>query len=196
MKSLTRIGIPTLLLVGLCAFVYAWFSAGSSKEQAEGLKSFAKGEMSPLLFLSPPPAMPLDPFTGPDDTDVRFSDFEGGVIVVNYWGTFCPPCVAEMPTLAELQTRYDPSVLKVVPITVDRVGDFPLARKELAELTDGRLEFFADKTRGVLFDTGIAGFPTTVVYSKDGKELARYEGEADWVSPEAIAFFDAVIASG
>ena len=196
MKSLTRIGIPTLLLVGLCAFVYAWFSAGGSKEPATGLKSYAKGEMSPLLFMSSPPPLPEDPFLGPDDKDVHFADFEGRVIVVNYWGTFCPPGVAEMPTLADLQSLYDPEELKVLPITVDRVGDYPQARKELSELTGDRLEFFSDPTRGVLFDTGIAGFPTTVVYSRTGKELARYEGEADWISPEAKAFFDAVIAEG
>jgi len=192
MAKLTRISIPVMLLIGLSAFVHACTQAGGSKEPEVGLQSLAVGEMSLLQFRDEVPPQPSEPILGPDDNEVRLSDFEG-VVVVNFWGTFCPPCVAEMPTLADLQSKYDPDKLKVVAITADNRQDIEKARKQLGELSDDRLDFFYDPQRGIIYDSAVGGFPTTIVYGPDGKEIARYEGEADWVAPETIAFFDAVI---
>ena len=194
MAKLTRIGIPVMLLIGLSAFVHACTQAGSSKEPEVGLKSLAVGEMSLLQVRDDVPPQPSEPILGPDDNEVRLADFDG-VVVVNFWGTFCPPCVAEMPTLADLQSKYDPDKLKVVAITADNRQDIEKARKELAELSDDRLDFFYDPQRGIIYDSAVGGFPTTIIYGPDGNEIARYEGEADWIAPETIAFFDAVIAN-
>ena len=194
MTRLTRIGIPLLLLIGLGAFVYVWFSAGGSKPKPEGLQSLAVGEMSLLRFDKANAPAPDNAFVGPQDDEVSFSDFEGRVVVVNYWATWCAPCVAEMPTLAELQTGYDPDKLIIIPISLDREGDYPQARRDLEQLTDGRLDFYTDPERGLIFASEIGGYPSTVIYSPDGAEIARYEGEADWVAPESKAFFNRIVS--
>lgn len=192
MSQLTRIGIPVMLLIGLAGFVHACSKAGTQNEPVVGLKSLAVGEMSLLQFRDDVPPQPSEPILGPDDNEVLLSDYNGKILVVNFWGTFCPPCVAEMPTLAELQERYS-DTMKVVAITADNRQDLEKARKELGELSDNRLDFFYDPKRGIIYDSAVGGFPTTIIYGADGSEIARYEGEADWVAPEALAFFDALI---
>ncbi|MAK61327.1 MAG: hypothetical protein CMK09_10140 [Ponticaulis sp.] len=192
MAYLTRYIIPVLLLIGLGAFVHACSKAGSPNETKIGLERLAVGEMTLLKFLDEVPPQPSEPILGPDDQEVRLSDFNDKVVIVNFWGTFCAPCVAEMPTLAELQEHYSDEV-KIVAITADNRQDLEKARTELAKLSDDRLDFFYDPKRGIIYDSMVGGFPTTIVYGTDGKEIARYEGEADWMAPESLAFFDAVI---
>lgn len=194
MAMLTRYGIPAMLLIGLCSVVYVWFSASSTTEPKTGLKTYAVGDLKSLQIRAEPPIQSDAELLGPDESMLTLADYQGRILVVNFWGTFCAPCIVEMPTLAALQDRYDENDLKVMAISVDRVGDFPLARKQLADLTDDRLEFFADPTRGVLFDSLVAGFPTTLIYGEDGSELARLEGEADWASDDAFSFFDALVS--
>ena len=181
MAKLTRISIPVMLLIGLSAFVHACTQAGGSKEPEVGLQSLAVGEMSLLQFRDEVPPQPSEPILGPDDNEVRLSDFEG-VVVVNFWGTFCPPCVAEMPTLADLQSKYDPDKLKVVAITADNRQDIEKARKQLAELSDDRLDFFYDPQRGIIYDSAVGGFPTTIVYGPDGKEISIKPKKVDQTS--------------
>ena len=192
MSYLTRIGIPVLLLIGLAAFVHACTKAGSEKEPAIGLQSLAVGEMSLLQFRDDLPPQPTEPILGPDDNEVRLSDYTGKIVVVNFWGTFCAPCVAEMPTLGDLQEHYS-DTMKVVAITADNRQDLEKARTELAKLSDNRLDFYYDPKRGIIYDSAVGGFPTTIIYGADGDEIARYEGEADWGAPETLAFFDALI---
>lgn len=116
---------------------------------------------------------------------------EGRVVVLNLWATWCAPCVTEMPTLAALQ-RARPQGLVVVPVSVDRAADAAKAGARLAELSGGILPFAHDPTMAATFAVRARGFPTTIVYDRNGRERARLAGEADWSSPEALALIDAV----
>jgi hypothetical protein len=98
-----------------------------------------------------------------------------------------------MPTLGELQHRFE-GRLRVIPVSIDSEGDRERAQAELARLSGNALPFYIDITRGVLFDTQAAGMPTTIIYNREGVEVARVSGAVDWVSDEAIAMLEAVIA--
>jgi thiol-disulfide isomerase/thioredoxin len=114
-------------------------------------------------------------------------------MVLNLWATWCAPCVEEMPTLGALQRRYGARV-NVIPISVDGEGQREKAQAELARLSDNSLPFLIDITRGVLFDVGAPGMPVTIIYDREGREVARLAGGADWAGDEAIALIDAVLA--
>ncbi len=191
MAAITRFGIPAMLLLGLGFVVYVWMSASSTPNSADQFKSLAKGKMKNLIFESDPPARPTAVFQGPEG-DVTFEEIETKVQVVNYWATNCPPCILEMPTLAKLQDNYAPEDLKVIAISLDRLGDHDMAKKKLEDLTEGKLEFYADHKMKTLFDAKVRGFPTTIIYNEAGDEVARYESDTDWASDEAFRFFDAV----
>jgi len=181
-----------MLAAGVIAFLYVLFFAASKPEQQGGLMRFAEGEMSELRLLEEAPAMPTRRLQGPEG-ETALSAFEGEVLVVNLWATWCAPCVEEMPTLAALQRTFE-GRLRVIPISVDGEGDLDRARQKLAELSGGDLPFFSDITRGVLFDVRATGMPVTIIYDRSGVELARLSGGADWSSPEALALMDVVVA--
>ena len=193
MAQLTRYGIPTMLLIGLGFVVYVALSASSTITTTSSLKSFAVGELRSMEFKAEPPPISTGRFVNADGVEMGYDDIDTKVLVVNFWATTCPPCVYEMPTLGELQSRYDPRDIKVLPMTFDRVGDYPKAKAQLAELTNGQLDFYGDPKMKTLFDAAARGFPTTVVYDASLTEIARYEGDTDWSSPEAFAFFDEVL---
>jgi thiol-disulfide isomerase/thioredoxin len=115
------------------------------------------------------------------------------VTLVNLWAIWCALCITEMPTIGALARQYE-GRLNVVAVSVDGVAKEADARAQLAQLTDGSLDFYIEPSRGVLFSMRAAGMPVTVLYGRDGRELARLVGGADWASPEAMALIDAALA--
>jgi thiol-disulfide isomerase/thioredoxin len=177
----------------LLAFLYVVFAASSKPENASGLMRFARGEMAELAIVPEPPPMPMRPLRNAAGAETNLGAFPGEVMVLNLWATWCAPCVEEMPTLAALQRRYEGRI-NVIPISVDGEGQRAKAQAQLAQLSEGSLPFLIDITRGVLFDVGAPGMPVTIIYDRDGREVARLAGGADWASEDAIALIDAVLA--
>lgn len=149
--------------------------------------------MGRLAVLEAPPPMPARALHDAAGGETNLQAFAGEFLVVNLWATWCAPCMEEMPTLAALQRRFE-GRLHVVPISVDSAADLEKARRELARLSGGRLPFLIDVSRGVLFDAQAPGMPVTILYARDGRELARLAGGADWDSEEAHALIEAALA--
>lgn len=149
--------------------------------------------MTRLSVMEAPPPMPTRTLRDASGAETTLAAYEGEVIVLNLWATWCAPCVHEMPTLGALQRHFGDR-LKVIPISVDSEGDRERAQRELARLTDNSLPFLIDISRGVLFDAQAAGMPVTIIYGRDGREIARLAGGADWASEEAIAMLEAVLS--
>lgn len=182
-----------MLAFGTMAVLYVLFAAASKPEQGQGLMRFARGEMHQLAVLPDPPPLPSRTLRNAAGEETSLAAFQGEVLVVNLWATWCAPCVEEMPTLAALQQRFD-GRLKVIPVSVDSEGDREKAMAQLEQLSGGRLPFLIDISRGVLFDAQAAGMPTTIIYAADGRELARLAGGADWSSEETAALLEAVLS--
>lgn len=185
-----------MLAAGMLAVLYVLFAAASKPERTSGLMRFARGDMAALTVLEAPPPMPTRALSDAAGGETTLAAYRGEeVLVVNLWATWCAPCMEEMPTLGELQRRYE-GRLRVIPISVDGEADRARAQRELTRLSGGSLPFLIDISRGVLFDTQTAGMPMTIIYDREGRELARLGGGADWVSDEAVALFDAVLVEG
>jgi thiol-disulfide isomerase/thioredoxin len=183
-----------MLAAGTLVLLYVFFAASTKPEPSTGLARFATGEMRQLAVLEAPPILPTRAIRDAAGAETTLAAVAGGeVMVLNLWATWCAPCMHEMPTLGELQRRYEGRV-RVVPVSVDSEGQRERAQRELARLSNGSLPFFIDITRGVLFDAQAAGMPVTIVYDRRGREVARLAGGADWSSDEAVALIDAVLA--
>jgi thiol-disulfide isomerase/thioredoxin len=183
-----------LLAAGTLAVLYVFFAAASKPEPSTGLMRFASGDMSRLAVMEAPPPMPTRTIRDAGGTETTLAAHASGeVVVLTLWATWCAPCVMEMPTLADLQRNYE-GRLRVIPVSVDSEGDLAKAQRELARLSDGSLPFMIDISRGVLFDVQAAGMPVTIIYDRDGREVARLAGGADWSSDDAAALIDAVLA--
>lgn len=182
-----------MLALGVVAVLYVLFAASSKPEQGQGVMRFARGEMQRLMVLPDSPPLPQRVLRDAAGAETSLTAFSGEVMVVNLWATWCAPCMEEMPTLGELQRRFEGRV-RVVPVSVDSEADREKAQAELARLSGGALPFVIDISRGVLFDAQAAGMPTTIIYDRDGREVARLAGGADWASDDALALIEAVLA--
>jgi thiol-disulfide isomerase/thioredoxin len=121
---------------------------------------------------------------------MKIADLKGKVVIMNIWATWCGPCKIEMPTLAKLQAAYAGQPVEVVAVSIDDMEDAAQARLFIA--ANAPLKFYHDREMKLAFKLSppAPGMPTTVIYGKDGLEVGRLPGEADWSGAEARAVID------
>ena len=118
---------------------------------------------------------------------VKLSDFKGKAVILNLWATWCAPCVKEMPTLAALQSAEAAKGIKVVALSTDSPGQTDKAKAFIA--AHAPLDFYQDDKFAVpsAITPHIEGFPTTLLYDREGRLQGIVQGDADWNSPDAQA---------
>lgn len=191
MKAFTlRNGLIAATLVGLVGILYVIGSALVSSHDGP-LDSFATGAMAKFQTVEQAPDQPLTPILTGGGEQISLADKRGKVILVNFWATWCAPCVVEMPSLNALQARYGSDEFEVVAISMDRTIDE--ARDFYAEHELDALALYHDLSFRAAMSAGSRGLPTSVLYDRHGAEIGRLSGEADWSSPEAFALIEAAI---
>lgn len=154
--------------------------------------SLIKGEMADFTIAFPPRPAPEIPFQYGEEM-ITLADFRGSVVLVNFWATWCAPCLKELPSLDNLQATFKDQNFKVVAIAADPRGP-DVARSFLDRLQIDNLDLYADPR--LLFSAAIGGtnvLPVSILYDVDGIEIGRLIGEADWSSREAQNLIRAVI---
>ena len=193
--SVTRYTYIALFVIAGLAIVYALLAAAGGRPDGQRLDRFAVDEMSKLDFAQAGDTAPDAGFAGPDGGPVSLMDFRGQTVLVNFWATWCGPCEREMPHLGALETARGGDAFKVIAISVDEATDEAYARRRLDELTGGVLDFYHAPPSDweIVYGAGASGFPTTIVYDPQGREVARLAGEAPWSESLALAFIDEVL---
>ena len=125
--------------------------------------------------------------------ELDLASYRGRLVLVNFWGTFCPPCVAEMPSLERLQRTLGPEGLVVLGVSVD---------EDNAALT--RFVAEHDLTFAILRDPGgrvaaaayrTTGYPETFVIDPAGVLNEIYVGPTEWDTPGAVDHFRRLLTS-
>lgn len=121
----------------------------------------------------------------------RLSDLRGKVVVLNFWATWCPPCVEEMPALNRLHQQILPSGGMVLGVSVD--DDEAKYQKFLQ---DHQIAFpnYRDPTKNISASYGSFMFPETYIIDRDGKIARKIIGPQVWDSPEMIAYLKRLAA--
>jgi len=119
----------------------------------------------------------------------RMEDFQGRPTLVNYWATWCAPCVVELPSLQKLADHYE-GRLNVVAIALDPTADAAKIADFLKNRMLGDFAGFLDEEGALMAPLGLRGLPTSFLLGSDGLILYRFEGDADWASAHSRAFFD------
>jgi thiol-disulfide isomerase/thioredoxin len=118
-----------------------------------------------------------------DGKSVSLAQLKGKVVLVNFWATWCDPCRFEIPWLIEMQQKYGAKGFTVLGIAMDDEGPkvvAPFVQKEQFDVNGGKStmnypivigdDAAADKFGGLL------GYPTSVLISRDGKQIKRVTG--------------------
>ena len=143
---------------------------------------------APRRLLSPP-------FIDGDGRELTLEDFRGRVVLLNMWATWCPPCREEMPTLDRLQASLGGTDFHVLPLSIDRAGLDPV-RRFYDEIGIRHLDMYLAEELRAMLAFGAVGLPTTILINREGQEIARLVGPAEWDSPQAVAQFQSVISHG
>ena len=132
-------------------------------------------------------------FQDRDGNERTLADFQGRVVVLNLWATWCAPCRKEMPSLDRLQAKLGGDDLEVIALAVDR-GDISKIADFYEELGIANLNIYHDPTAKAGRTLRAPGLPTTLVIDRDGGEIGRVLGDAEWDDDEVIALLNAAIA--
>lgn len=192
--DLLRWAIACFALIGAAAVLYVMVSASFKPKEDANLRDLATGELAKLEVPATPRDAPAVGFTDAAGKPLTVADFKGKVTVVNLWATWCGPCKVEMPTLAALQAAYQTQPVAVVPVSVDKDVDLNLATDFIAQHPP--LKLYRDPGYKLAFGLTpkAAGFPTTIIYDKQGRERARLSGDADWNGKEARKLIERLLA--
>lgn len=150
------------------------------KLQAETLQSLS----SALKLVVPPVAPPNVSFVDAAGKRLSLSEFRGHGMLINLWATWCPPCVEEMPSLAALSQALAPDNVAVLPLSSDNGGakavEAFFAREKITSLP-----VLLDPDGAAARAFRVPGLPTSIIINKQGTEIARVVGGANWGTPEA-----------
>jgi thiol-disulfide isomerase/thioredoxin len=128
----------------------------------------------------------IPPFSFVDGNGVTkdLSQWKGKVVLLNLWATWCAPCRKEMPDLARLQKLLGGPDFEVVALSEDLKGAEASAAF-LKEAGADNLALYIDQKAAALAAIQSPGLPTTLLIDRNGKEVGRLLGPADWASGEA-----------
>jgi thiol-disulfide isomerase/thioredoxin len=122
------------------------------------------------------------------------------VTVLNFWATWCAPCVAELPTLLALDAQLGAQGLRVVAASLDR--NYETIDRFWTQQGWGENVEVALDDKGSLFrdfsaeDLGARGVPYTAILNSNGEIISWYAGDADWASEPVLAYFQGVLDAG
>ncbi|MEM7687256.1 MAG: TlpA disulfide reductase family protein, partial [Pseudomonadota bacterium] len=119
-------------------------------------------------------------------------DYEGKVVVLNFWATWCPPCRAEMPSIDRLSADMAGPDVEVLALSTDRF-DVERVVAFFDEIEVETLRVLQDRRGKVARKAGVLGLPVTVILDREGREIARLQGEAEWDSPEVKAILTRIV---
>jgi peroxiredoxin len=126
-----------------------------------------------------------------DGNPVRLADFKGKVIFLNFWATWCPPCIQEMPWMETVYRTLKGREFAMLAISIDKEGKEivrPFMRKY--SLT---LPVLIDRDKKVAALYGITGIPETFIINKQGAVDLKVIGPQNWAEKEWRDYFDILL---
>ena len=121
------------------------------------------------------------------DRTVSLNEFRGQVLVLNFWATWCPPCVEELPSLMDMQDRMRPRGVVVLGVSIDVDDD---AYHRFLKQRSVNFVTVRDPQQKVASMYGTAGWPETYIIDRQGVMRRKIVGPINWDAPEITQFLN------
>jgi len=143
----------------------------------------------------------LSPYTAQPDTAVfdlpdikgqqhSLDDYRGQVVLVNFWASWCPPCIQEMPGLERLKQELDDQLFEVL---AGNVGERKYKVWKFVKLISFELPVLLDTRKDTFKAWGASVLPTTFLLDKQGRIRYRVQGDIEWDSEDVVALIEELI---
>jgi thiol-disulfide isomerase/thioredoxin len=125
-------------------------------------------------------------FSTLDGQTRHLSDLRGKIAFVNFWGTWCLPCVAEMPTVQELYNhlKEDTSIVFIIASRLDA----PDKVRTFADKHHYSLPFYTIRDEDIPQQLRFNQYPATFIFARDGSLITKHITAANWSDPSVVAF--------
>lgn len=127
-----------------------------------------------------------------EGTSVDLSQYKGGMVLVNFWATWCPPCIKEMPSMQHLQQQFEPDKFQIVAINMGQsattVESFLMEQSFQFDLP-----VYLDDMGRAFTDLKIEGMPSSFLLDSEGKLIETIVGAREWDHPENVKALQALI---
>ena len=127
---------------------------------------------------------PFFSITTEDGRKISTADFGGKILVLNFWATWCPPCVQEMPSLSEFARQMRPLGVVVLGVSIDKNRE---AYKRFLAMSKLQFPTAHDPAADISTDYGTFKWPETYVIDRSGRVVRKYVADRDWMSDEILS---------
>jgi len=192
-----RILLPFLALIatfglGLAVYRYVPPARDASPDPPPDAGAVAQRSGFPLKLNQVPRAVPAIRFQDGVGRPMSLADFHGRTVLLNVWATWCPPCRKEMPSLDRLQRKLGGPDFEVVALSIDHEG-VGAVQSFYKEVGIRALKIHIDPTTEAADRLRFPGIPGTLLIDRDGREIGRALGPAEWDGPEALALIRRIL---
>ncbi len=170
LKRNLKTGLVLAFIAGLVAlFVYPDYRQGEPSLRGRAAKDFQ---------------LTLDGKPG------RLSDLRGKVVVLDFWASYCPPCVDEAPSLNQLQRDIAPLGGMILGVSFD---EDPSAYDNFLKSFSVNFPTFRDPSKQIAASYGTSMIPEVYIIDRRGRIQRKLVGPQDWTSPEMLAYLDSLL---
>ena len=159
-------------------------ASGDVKSDAKPVEGPSGDPIGAFIRKPAPAPLPNVAFQNAEGQPVDLASFKGRVVLLNLWATWCIPCRKEMPALDRLQAALGSNDFEVVALSIDRSG-IAGTRKFLDSIGVARLRLYVDPSAKLANEFKAVGLPTTLLIDRQGREIGRLIGPAEWDDADA-----------
>ncbi len=131
-----------------------------------------------ILYENPRPISPVI-FKDFSSNKINLTDYQGKLLIVNFWATWCAPCKKEMPSLDNLYQNSKFKNLEIIAVNMEAPNN-KKTKKFFNDLKIKKLQIFYDDNLNFVKEFKLRGLPTTILINKQGKEFAKILGEINF----------------
>ncbi|WP_295905266.1 TlpA family protein disulfide reductase [uncultured Bdellovibrio sp.] len=128
-----------------------------------------------------------------DGQSFELKSMDGKVVILNFWASWCGPCIEEVPSLIKLVKEFKGDVQLIAISGDSKLEDIQVFMKSFPELKDANIKIVWDQDRAFMKQFQISRLPESMVLGKDHKLVKKLVGSIDWYNKDSVAYIKSLL---